>query len=183
MRTLSDREKRTIRVGVIGVAVYLFLFFGFRAWTHFQAVLAKHAELVRVAENTRTDFLRFENKTLLTEKLKQKFQLDPSRMTSKTLVADVSAAIQQAAASGGVKLGPVRETATRSSAHVVTSVQLEGVGAVSPMMNFLHKLESTGYPLLLESLQLTPNAKEPGKLSVNLTLVILDLESWENGSS
>jgi len=93
-------------------------------------------------------------------------------------VADASAAIQKAAQSGKVQLGPIRETPGRSSAKELASIQLEGVGPVPAIMGFLHQLGSLGYPLVVDAVQLTPENK-PGSLKMNLTIVILDFEQWK----
>ena len=37
MATLTDREKRTVRIAAIAVAVYLLLFFGLRIWKSLEA--------------------------------------------------------------------------------------------------------------------------------------------------
>ena len=93
-------------------------------------------------------------------------------------MGEASAAIQNAAKSGGIQLGPMRESPARTSAKELTSMQLEGNGSVSAVMTLLHRLETVGYPLIIDSLQITPDTK-PGKVKVNLTIVILDYEQWK----
>jgi hypothetical protein len=58
-------------------------------------------------------------------------------------------------------------------------MQLEGVGPVPAVMALLHRLELLGFPLILDSLQLTPEPTKPGNLKMNVTIVILDYEHWQ----
>jgi hypothetical protein len=41
-------------------------------------------------------------------------------------------------------------------------------------------LETLGYPLILDSVQINPDATKPGMVKLNLTIVILDFEQWKN---
>ncbi len=59
-------------------------------------------------------------------------------------------------------------------------MQLEGTGQVSAVLTLLHRLETLGYPLILDTLQLSANPTQPGMVKVNLTIVILDFEAWKN---
>jgi hypothetical protein len=95
-------------------------------------------------------------------------------------VAEASAAIQQSALTGQVQLGPIRESPPRPSAKELASMQLEGIGPVPAVMKFLHRLETLGYPLILDSVQINPDATKPGMVKLNLTIVILDFEQWKN---
>ena len=45
-------------------------------------------------------------------------------------------------------------------------------------MAFLNQLEGVGYPVIIDSVQLTPDMR-PGQLKLSLTLVILDFEQWK----
>ena len=178
MCALTNRERRTVRWGAIGVAVYLCLFFGVRGCNHLRIVRNEYRELVREAQETRRYVQQYQDKALLVDTLRQSLHLDPAGLAGKSLVADVSAAIQKAASGGGVKLGPIRETGARAAGHILASVQLEAVGPVPAVLKFVHHLETLGYPLLFDSLQLGRDSKKPGELSVNLTLVVLDAENW-----
>jgi hypothetical protein len=46
-------------------------------------------------------------------------------------------------------------------------------------MAFLHRLDTLGYPLVIDSLQLTPQQMPPGNLKFNMTIIILDFEQWK----
>src|SRR4051812_42662094 len=140
MPALSDREKRTIRLGGIAVAIYLVLFFGVRGWKHLEASRSEYQQLLGEAQRIRRELQPYENRVLLAEKLKQSFHMDPQKLSRASLMAEASGAIQKAAAGGGVQLGPMRESAARPSAKELGSMQLEGVGQVAALMTFLHRL-------------------------------------------
>jgi len=178
MPNLSERDKRTIRIAGIGIAIYLVLFLGISGWKRLEAKRAGYRDLVASAERLRREVQPYENRVLLAQKLKDTFKMDPQKLSRLTVVADASAAIQKAAQSGKVQLGPIRETPGRSSAKELASIQLEGVGPVPAIMGFLHQLGSLGYPLVVDAVQLTPETK-PGSLKMNLTIVILDFEQWK----
>ena len=66
----------------------------------------------------------------------------------------------------------------RSSARELTSIQLEGSGQVPAVLAFVHRLESLGFPLVIETIQLNPESKL-GMVKINLTIVILDFDQWK----
>ncbi|MCI0535926.1 MAG: hypothetical protein L0Z50_11940 [Verrucomicrobiales bacterium] len=179
MRPLIDREKRTIRIAVIGLAMYLVLFFGVRGWRGLEARRSEYEKLVRDAERVRQELHSYENKILLLDKLKETFRLDPSKLSRETLVAAASAAIQKAATAGAVQLGPIRESAARGSSKELASMQIEGVGPVPAMMTLLHRLQTLGYPLVIDAVQINGEPTKPGMIKMNITIVILDYEQWK----
>jgi hypothetical protein len=134
--------------------------------------------MVQRAQGVAQEIQRHENKLLLIEKLKLASQLDPQRITRPLLVAQASGAIQQAAQSGGIKLGPIRETAGSASAKELSAMQLEGVGPVPAVMALLGRLEHLGFPLIVDSVHIDPDPKTPGAVKLNLRLVLLDFEQW-----
>lgn len=81
-----------------------------------------------------------------------------------------------------VQVGPVRESPARPSSKELATVQLEGTGPVPAVMGLLSRLESVGFPLIIDSVQLTPDMR-PGQLKVNLTILILDFDQWTKEGS
>ena len=181
MATLTAREKRTIRIAAIAIAIYLLLFFGFRGWKRMEAGRAEYERLAQEAEKVRRELPPYENRVLLFEKLSEAYQLDPRKIKKETLVADASAAIQNAARQGGIELGPIRETAGRASGRELSSIQVEGAGPLPAALTLLHQLQTLGFPLVIDQLQLTPESPRPGMMKMNLTIVILNYEAWKTG--
>lgn len=181
MPALSEREKRTIRIAAIGIAIYLLAFFGFRGWKKMASAREEYERLAGEAEKVRRELPPYENRVLLFEKLSEAYQLDPRKIRKETLVADASEAIQNAAKQGGIQLGPIRETAGRSSGRELSSIQVEGMGPVPSALSLLHQLQTLGFPLVIDQLQLTPESPRPGMLKMNLTIIILNYEAWKTG--
>jgi len=179
MPGLTQRDKRTLRLASIGIAIYLALFFGWRGWKQLEAKRAEYQQLLAEAQRLKRELQPYENKVLLAQKLKDAFHLDPQKLSKASIVAEASAAIQKAATSGGIQVGPIRESSARASAKELTSMQLEGTGPVPAVMGLLHRLESLGYPLIVESVQINPDTK-PGMLKLHLTIVILNFDQWKN---
>ena len=179
MRPLTDREQRTVRLGGIGVAIYLMLFLGLQAWKHGERRRAEYQALVREAVVLNDKLGVYDEKVVAARRLMEEFRLDPARLSRPTLVAQATAAIQQAALQRGIQLGPVRETPSHASGTELSAIQLEGTGPVPAVLRFLESLRTLGYPLITDSLQLTPAAAGPGPVKVNVTLVIPDFEQWK----
>ena len=180
MGTLTDRERRTIRIGGTALAVYLVLFLGLRVWKQLETRRSDYQKLVKDAQSLREEFRPYENRTLLVEKLRETFHIVPPKLSKATLVAEASAAIQKTASTGGVQLGPIRESAARPSARELASMQLEGFGPVPALLTFLHRLETLGFPLVLDSVQISSDPTKPGMIKLNLTIIILDFEQWKS---
>ena len=106
--------------------------------------------------------------------------MNPETFARSSLVADASAAIQKEALNLKVLLGQIRESAARPSARELASMQLEGSGPIPAVMTLLHRLETLGYPLIVDSLQITAEPTKPGVVKINLTIIILDFASWKN---
>ena len=180
MPALTQREKRTVRFAAVAIAIYLVLFFGMQGWKRLEASRAEYQKLVQDAQKLRQEVQPYENKALLAEKLKGNFHIDLSTLAKTSLVAQASAAIQQAAQAGGVQLGPIRESAARTSSKELVSMQLEGFGPVPAVTALLHRLEVLGYPLILDSVQVSSDPTKPNMVKLSLTIVILDFDQWKN---
>jgi hypothetical protein len=119
------------------------------------------------------------DKALAAQKLMDAFRLDPSNLSRTTVVAEASSALQRAAAGSGIAVGAVRESPARGSSRELASVQFEGAGPVPAVAGFFHRLETVGYPVLIETSQITADPSKPGQVKLALTLVILDYEQWK----
>ena len=197
MRPLTDREKRTVRIATVGIAIYLTIFFGARSWKYLEQRRSEYQQLVRDAHRLRQQIQPYEEKAIALKKLMENFHLDPARLSRASVVAEASAAIQKAAAVGGVQIGPIRESPARPSAKELASIQLEISGQVQSVITLLHRLDTLGYPLIIDSVQINSGVGRqsgpaggptgpmeptgaPGMVKISLTIVILDYDPWKN---
>jgi hypothetical protein len=178
MRTLTRSEKRTVSIGVLVVVLYFTLFGGLQGWKSVEKRRTDYQKLRQDADHLKLEIDVYTNRVLRAQKLMEGFQMDPAKLYRTSVVAQASAAIQKAAAMGGMAVGPVRESPARGTSKELISMQLEGSGPVPAVMAFLSRLESVGFPLVIDSVQLTPDMR-PGQLKLSLTLVILDFDQWK----
>jgi hypothetical protein len=179
MRKLNASEKRTIRLGAIALAAYLVLYLGLSVWRYSQQRQADYQRLTSRVAALHQQLDRQTTRALRLEKLKQRFHIEPAGLSPDNLVAEASSAIQKAATSGGVQLGPLRESPGRPSAKELASMRLEGVGPVPAVLALLPRLETLGYPLLIDSVQLDRDPTKPMMLKISLSIVVLDYAHWE----
>lgn len=180
MARLTPRDKRTIRLAAIGVALYLAVFYGARGFGHLETNRDLYLQMRQDARSLNVQLLRHEKKVLQLEKLRKSSRIDMSRLSRATLAAETSAAIQQAAQSSGVKLGPIRESPGSATARELAAMQLEGTGTVAAVMSLLHQLDTLGFPIVVESLQIDPDPGKPGHVKLILRAVLLDADQWKN---
>lgn len=180
MRALTDREKKTVRIGAIGIIAYLVLFGGLQVGKALSKHRAGYLQLGKEAETLKAQMQLYEDRTVVIKKLMEGFQMDPAQLSRTTVVAQASAAVQKAAlASGGVQVGAVREAPGRTSNKELATIQLEAMGPVPALMRFLHQMESIGYPLIIDSLQVGSDPSKPGPLKMSLVITILDFDQWK----
>jgi hypothetical protein len=178
-RQLTLKEKRTIRIAAICVIIYLALLYGPGARNSFTARRAAYDKLVQQARDLRDVIKPYEEKIGTATNLMDRFHMDPVKLKRSSVMAEASAAIQQAAAAGRVAVGPIRETAARPSAKEAGSIQFEGSGPIAEVMGLLHNLDHIGFPVIIDSVQFTSDPRMPNGIKVNLTLVILDFDAWK----
>jgi len=178
-RQLTAKEKRTIRFAAAGVALYLVLFYGSALFSSFGAGHGAYDEAVREARDLRNVLKPYPSRIETVSNMMARFQMDPASLKRASLVADANAAIQKTAGSCGVTFGPIRETPGRSSAKEAGSIQFDGSGQIPGVMAFLHQLDSVGYPVVVDSIQLNPEQGRPGGLHVNFTVVVFDFDAWK----
>lgn len=183
MRPISDRDKRTLRLASMGLGIYLALFFGLRGWKSLEAGRAEYQSQLLEAQRLKQELLLYADKTERVEQLRKTFRFDPMTLARTSLVAQASAAIQKAAAAGQLQLGPIRESAGRPSTKELSSMQLEATGPVPAVVKWLHRLEGLGFPLVIDTVQMTVEANKPGAVKLSLTIVILDFEAWKNAEA
>ena len=179
MRTLSPSEKRTVRYAAIGIGLYLLLFFGWHIWSALQKRTAAYQQLVAQASDMQVKLRPYLDQVVVTKKMMEHFQLDPATLNRATVVGEASKQIQQTAAGSGIQVGPIREAPTKNAAREMATLQFEGTGQIAGVLGLLKRLETLGYPLVIDSVQITPSAMRPGQLKLVMTLVILDFDQWK----
>lgn len=180
MKTLSDHEKRTIRMAVAVLIIFFAAVGAARGWKVLAARRTEYNKLLGEAKNLRQELAPYQSRAQTAGKLMEAFKMDPLKLNRATVVGETSAAIQKAAMSGGIQLGPIRESPARTAAKELASIQLDGVGQVQAVMTFLSQFDSLGYPLIVDSMQLTSDPQKPGMVKVHLTIVIMDFEQWKH---
>lgn len=179
MRPLTDRERRTLRLGGLGLLVYLLIFFGLQAWKQGERRRSQYDTLRREAATWNNRLEVHQTRLTATRDLMELLRLDPAQLSRTTLVAQASANLQQAARQGGVQLTSIRETPARTAGPDLSSIQLEAMGPAVGVLRFLQSLDRLGVPLITDSLQLAPLQPGAGQLKLNLTLVIPDFQNWK----
>lgn len=183
MAAITERDKRTIGLAAAGISIYLALFFGVRGWKRLESQRNDYQLLLGRVQREEQEARAYENKVLLFQKYRDAWRLEPGKLSPETLVAEASAAIQNVARQDGITLGPVRESPGRGSGRELATIQFDGVGPLTAALGLIHKLQTLGYPIVIDSLQLTPDAGKPGTLKMNATVVILNFEFWKNGEA
>ena len=180
MPTLTPREQRTVKLGAAFLAGYLILFGGWQGCKALNARQAAYQQLAREAQNAQLELQHYAHEAVVVKRLEATLHLERSKLTRTALVAEAGAAIQKAASANGIQLGPVRESPARASARELAAIQLEATGPVPAALTLLHQLQSTGYPLVLDSVQIAADPSKPGTVRLNLTVVILDFNQWKD---
>ena len=164
----------------VGALAGFFLLFGiFQGYRFLSHRRADYQKLVVEARELNRELEPYKGKADVAQRLMDTLHLDPAKLGRATVVSEASAAIQKAATSEGLQLGPIRESPARNSAKELTSMQLEGTGPVSSVLTFLHRCESLGFPVILDSVALNPDPARPTNLKMRLTVIILDFDQWK----
>ena len=179
MRTLTDYEKRSIRRAIIGIAIYLVLFSGFKMWQYLHRQRAEYLRLVANAKDLKLKAQKYQERADVVKKMMEDYHLDPAKLSRETIVNEASSAIQKAAAGSGVAVGAVRESASRGNGDEIATMQFEGSGQVQAVTGFLNRMQTLGYPLIIDSVQMT-TGPQPGMMKLSFSIVILNYENWKN---
>jgi hypothetical protein len=179
MRALTSSEKRTIRYAASGISIYLALLGGIKVWKFLSHQRADYVRMVAEARQLKTETALDADEAAVVKKLMDEFQFDPSKLSTNSVVADASAAIQKAAASGGVKPGPIRESPGRTSGRDLATIEFEGSGPAPAVISLLHRLPLLGFPLVIDSVQITPDAMRPDQVKLSVTVIVLDFQDWK----
>jgi len=166
------------RAGIF-LAAYLVLFGGFQVWKVLHRQQAEYAALVAEAKVWRAKMIAYRDRADVVQRMMDDLHLDPAKLSRATIVGEASSAIQKAATASGIQVGTIRESASHGTGDEVASMQFEGSGPVAAVTGLLNRMQALGYPLIIDSVQLT-TGNGPGMIKVSLTIVILDFEKWKN---
>jgi hypothetical protein len=178
-RQLTPKEKRTIRIAAVCVSVYLVLFFGPGVRSYFAERRAAYDKLVEQAQDLRAVIKPYEGKVEVATNLMDRFKMDPAKLNRSSVMAEASAAIQKAAASEGVGVGPIRETPGRPSAKEAGAIQFEGTGPIVAVMDLLHHMDRIGFPVIIDTVTFSADPRMPNGIKVSMTIVVLDFDAWK----
>ncbi len=179
MQTLNDKEKRTIRYGAIALSIYLLAFYGKGCLGGLETQRDHYATLTQEVREWDAYQETLETKRLLLEKMRGRFALDLASVSSSTLVADTSAAIQSTLQASGFQIGPVRESPGRATSHEAAFLRFETTGPAKAALLLIHRLERVGFPILIDSLQMKQDPKKPGMMELTFQVVVLDYSRWK----
>ncbi|HTV42619.1 MAG TPA: hypothetical protein VMF08_18790 [Candidatus Sulfotelmatobacter sp.] len=180
MRNLTPREQRTIRYGGIGLGIYLILFFGFHVWRMIDQKRADYKDMVAQARSLKSEIEAYQTRVLVAEKLMKEYHLDPAKLSEASVVAGASAAIQTEAGADGIGLGTIRESPAQVGGLELASIHIEGSGQIPSMLKLLDRLQRLGYPLIIDSVQMTSDSMQPGRIKFDMTITVLDFDQWKN---
>jgi len=179
MRALTPREQRTVRFGGIALAAYLVIFGAMQVWTFVSRKHAEYQQLLGEARTLRQKVTVYQAKAQHLQKLMESFQMDPAKLSRETVLGQASAAIQRTAMGGGVQIGPVRESPGRPSTKELGWIQLEAMGPVPALLKFMQQTRSLGYPLVIDTMQISSEPSRPGPIKLSLTFIVLDFDQWK----
>jgi hypothetical protein len=179
MKSLTPSERRTLRLGSIGLSLYLLAFVGLKWFQAVDSVRRDHARLRERATALRSDVDRYQLRTERLTRLMDRLQIDPGTLRTNTVVGEASAALQRVAQSQGLQVSSVRESVNRSGERELGSIQFDAGGPTQAVLGFLARIQSLGVPVLVDSVQCTANPRGPGQLKLLLNVVVLDFDQWK----
>jgi hypothetical protein len=179
MLTLTDRDRRTIRIAVVGLILYLGLFYGVRGWNRLETGRTHYQQLLVQANDARIELDRHVNHRLRLQKLRDSSRIDLANLPTVTLVAEASAAIQDTARSSGIGISSMRESPGSRTGAELATIHIEAAGPLPGVVTLLDRLGTTGFPLLIDSIQIDPEPRGPGMQKLTLRIVILDYHQWQ----
>lgn len=176
---LTDRDRRTIRIATVLVALYLLVFYGSEGWQVLRSMEDRYEQKKIEAEQLTVRLLKEKKKQKEVRELRTAIGIDLAKLDDETLVGEARVAIQKIAGTHGIGLGPSKESPARAGARELAIIHLEGQGTVLGVSKFVHALPLLGYPISIERLMLKPT--KPGQMSFTMSVIILSIKAWKAG--
>ncbi len=177
MRALNEREKRTVRIAIAFVLIYLPLSFGPRLWRSLKAVEDERNVLAETATGLKSQLQREWIKQEKTVKLRESLGIELAKLNDATLVAEATEAIYATAKASGVGIGGWRESPSGGRGRELSTLHLDCGGSIEGFVKFVHGVEHLGYPLSIDRLNVKVNEKSPGKASFSLSIVVYSVDA------
>lgn len=174
---MTQSEKKLVQITAIGLGLYLVFFFGAGSLKKYENQLAEHHKKQRTIRDLNLKLKPYGNRVLLLEKLRKEMNLEVRFLDIPDFGALASEAIQRCARSHSVNIGPFRE----STAATGTSIRFEASGQGASIHKFIKGVTTSGYPVLIESLQVQTMDGKPGQLKLSINLLVLNFKSWKSG--
>jgi len=177
LKSLSDREKRTIRIAGIALGAYLVLFTAHKVHSALEGERRAYDTLRQEADTLRIRLLKETRKRARLQGLRDHWKLGVDRLALDTVVGDARVAIEKAARACRVGLGFAREAPGRARAHVLAVFQLSGSGKTDAVAKFFDQISRTGYPVLLDTIHLKA-MKAPEMVTFSFSVSLVDYVNW-----
>ena len=177
--SMSEKDKRTLRYGAIAIIVYLSLFYGKSLLGLFEGNRQDYFKKLDEAEQLGALFRSYETKGMKIEKLRGQLGINVHDLSNTNLVGNVGRKIQELVKASGYKMGQIREVAGRGGQGVAATLQIEGTGPLKSLMPLMHRFRHTGYPLIIDSMNIRAEKRKPGQLQWSVDVIILDYSQWK----
>ncbi|MCA8962209.1 MAG: hypothetical protein KDC38_16905, partial [Planctomycetes bacterium] len=169
---ISESEKRTVRRAGVALLVFLVVY----GWVVGSRVLDEKAQaydeaLGRLA-SLETEVLRRQKDSKRYDQLQRRWALDVERLQSEKLVSEARLSLEKHAADSGVAVAESRESSGGSVDRARIHLQVQG--ETEKLFEFVHGLDSLGYPIYLHRFQLIGNEEGPGQVTATLNIGLLD---------
>ncbi|MDC0325318.1 hypothetical protein OAM01_01010 [bacterium] len=176
---MSQKDKRTLIGGAVIVVVYLSFFYGRSLLGLVEGDRQAYFDKLDEAQQLGALFRSYETKIMKVEKYRNQFQLDVHKINTTNLVGNVGRTIQDLVKKSGYKMGQIREVPGSGGKGVAATLQMEGTGPMKSFMPLLYRFRTTGYPLIIDSLNIRSDKKKPGQLEWSVDVIILDYNRWK----
>ena len=177
--SMSQKDKRTLLIGGAFIVIYLSLFYGNKLLGLFEGERRAYFEKFEEAQQLGDLFKSYETRVMKIEKLRDQYNLNVKTLESTNLVGNAGRAIQDLVKNSQYKMGQIREVAGRGGQGVAATLQIEGTGPLKSLMPLLHRFQTTGYPLIVDSLTIRSDKRKPGEVQWSAEVMLLNYQQWK----